>query len=102
MSKPNKLNPGDRIAYAAKFLRDTGQFTGPSPQRRGTFVAYYRGESNSGFARVKWDDFEALAANGQGQYGDQEYVDDSRQFGQMVHINNIAKVGSPRFALNNL
>lgn len=99
-AKPSKLTPGDRVAYAAKFLRNTAQFTGAAPQRRGTFVAYWG--SDTQFARVKWDDFEAMAATGAGQYGDIEYVEDSRQHGQLVHLNNIAKVGSPRFALNDL
>ena len=63
MSKAVKLNPGDRIAYAAKFLKNTGQFTGPSGQRRGTFVAYDR--SAPQFARVHWDDFDAKASGDQ-------------------------------------
>jgi hypothetical protein len=33
VAKPNKLTPGDRVAYAAKFLKNTGQFTGSAPQR---------------------------------------------------------------------
>ena len=99
MAKPNKLEPGDRVAYAAKFLRDTGQFTGAAPQRRGTFVSY--DTSSPGFARVKWDDFEDNAAYYDAQYGD-DYTADARAHGQMVHANNIAKVGSPQFALNDL
>lgn len=100
MAKPNKLTPGDRVAYAAKFLRDTCQHTGSAPQRRGTFVAYW--SSNPTFARVHWDDFEALAAAGAGQYADPEWVEDCRAHGQIVHAGNIARVGSPRFALADM
>ncbi len=98
--KPNKLEKGDRIAYAAKFLRNTGQFTGPGGGRRGTFVSYWT--SNPDFARVHWDDEAAIIASGQGQYGETDYCDDVKAHGSLVHANNIAKVGSPRFALNDL
>lgn len=100
MAKPNKLEPGDCVAYAAKFLKSIGSFTGGMPQRRGTFVSYW--DANPNFARIKWDDFEAMVATGKAQYGDLEYVDDARRHGQCVHVNNIAKVGSPRFASNDL
>lgn len=98
------LKEGDRIAYAAKFLRNTGQFTGSAPQRRGTYLGQNtdRGKPDPDFARVRWDDIEALIASGQGQYGDPEYVAEIRANGSLVHINNIAKVGSPRFASNDL
>ena len=99
MAKPNRLESGDRVAYAAKFLRNTGQFTGGAPQRRGTFVSYDRVSPD--FARVKWDDFEANAACYAELYGD-DYVADARESGQMVHANNIAKIGSPRVALNDM
>jgi hypothetical protein len=98
MTKPNKLCAGDRIAYAAKFLKNTAQFTGAAPQRRGTFVGYWPRDPQ--FARVKWDDFEECCAQGGGQYGDTEWTADAREHGAIVHANNIAKVGSPRFALN--
>lgn len=99
MSKPNKLNPGDRIAYAAKFLKNISAFTGPTPHRRGTFVSYW--DADPQFARVHWDDFESNAAHLADQYG-ADYVDDARAHGQCVHANNIAKVGLPRFALNDM
>lgn len=88
------LTSGDRVAYAASFLRNTGQFTGSGPQRRGTFVK----AQDEYFARVKWDDFEERAPALAEQWG-QDYVDEARENGQLVHINNIAKVGSARFAL---
>jgi hypothetical protein len=100
MSKANKLTTGDRIAYAAKFLRNTGQFTGPSGARRGTFASYWSADPQ--FARVHWDDEAQMIASKQGQFGDPEYCEDVRQNGSLVHSNNIAKVGSPRFALNDL
>lgn len=99
MSKPNCLDGGDRVAYAAKFLKDTGQFTGGSAQRRGTFLSY--DAKSPDFARVKWDDFEANAAYYGEQWGD-DYVADAREHGQLVHGRNIARVGSPQFALNDM
>lgn len=100
MKKRNTLQPGDRIAYAAKFLRNTGQFTGSAGQRRGTFRAY-DDRFAPGFARVTWDDFEANAADYALQYGE-DYVDDARANGQLILAVNIAKVGSPAFASNDI
>lgn len=99
MAKPNKLELGDRVAYAAKFLKNTGQFTGAGPQRRGTFQSYWTLDPQ--FARVMWDDFDQNAPRLAEQYGD-DYVADAREHGQLVHANNVAKVGSPRFALNDM
>lgn len=93
MPKP-QFASGDRIAYAAKFLRDTCQHTGYPPQRRGTFIKM----QDDLFARVKWDDFEERAAYLADQYGE-DYVADAREHGQLVCAKNIAKVGSARFAL---
>lgn len=91
-----KLQPGDRIAYAAKFLKNTGQQTGPGGSRRGAYVGP---DGSPGFARVRWDDtdFAALAA----QWGD-DYADDVRANGTMIHETAVAKVGSARFACNDL
>ncbi len=97
MSKPTKLVAGDRVAYAAKFLKNTGQFTGSAPQRRGTFICYWK--ANPDFARVKWDDFDFA---GSSQQWGEDYAIDAREHGQCVHAANIAKVGSPRFALNDM
>ncbi len=103
MAKSSKLEPGDRVAYAAKFLKNTGQFTGSGPQRRGTFVGYWNHGARHvpETARVRWDDFEANAAYLAQQNGE-DYVADAREHGQCVLACNIAKVGSPRFALNDL
>lgn len=92
---------GDRVGYAAKFLRNAGMFTGAAPQRRGV-VVNGADPISPDFVRVAWDDFEALAAEAKGQYADTEYVEDGRKYGQLVHRNNIAKVGSPRFISNDL
>ena len=97
MSKPNKLIGGDRVAYAARFLKNTGQFSGRAPQRRGTFVKYWA--KNPEFARVHWDDFDPKSTAE--QWG-VDYVTDAIEHGQCVLATNIAKVGSPRFALNDL
>jgi hypothetical protein len=88
--------PGDRVAYAARFLRDTCQQTGAAPARRGTFVKLW--EANTDFARVKWDDFEIRAEELAYQYGE-DYVADAREHGQLVLAKNIAVVGSAKFAL---
>lgn len=90
--------PGDRIAYAAKFLRNTGQHTTGAAGRRGTFRSLDR---TPGYGRVAWDDFEERAAYLAAQYGD-DYAEDARANGQLVHLDNIARVGSPRFALTDL
>lgn len=49
-----KLSPGDRVAFTAKFLKNTGQFTGEVPRWRATYVGPcpYLGAE---FARVRWD-----------------------------------------------
>ena len=87
---PNKLTAGDRVGYAAKFLRNTGQFAGASTQRRGTFVSYWK--SDERFARVRWDDFDYQASSY--QWGD-DYAADAKEHGQCVLEVNIEKVGSP-------
>jgi hypothetical protein len=93
----NTFVVGDRVAYAAKFLKNTGQFTGAGPQRRGTFVSYWSKDIK--FARVKWDDFDAAES---GKQWGEDYAADAIEHGQCVLAVNIAKIGSPRFALNDL
>lgn len=95
----NTLSAGDQIAYAAKHLRNTGQFTGDAPKRRGVFIKVC--DHTPTHAYVRWDDFEARADYYAKQYGD-DYVADARAHGQLVALSAIAKVGSPRFALNDL
>lgn len=90
-----KLHAGDRVAFAAKFLKNTGQFTGRAPQRRGTIVSH-----DGGFhARVIWDDFSPIYA--EKQYG-ADYVAEVVTNGELVCAANVAKVGSARFACNDL
>lgn len=98
MAKPNKLNPGDRVAYAARFLREQRVHTGRMPARRGTFVSYDP-SSPTTHARVKWDDFDAKRSAA--QWGD-DYVVEVQANGEMVAIHAIARVGDPRYALNDL
>jgi hypothetical protein len=95
-----KLIPGDRVGYAAKFLKDTGQFTGAAPLRRGTYLGEYDGAPNMG--RVKWDDQEARIAEGAGQFAEPDYCDYVREKGELVGLKAIAKVNSPRFSCNDL
>ena len=88
---------GNRIAYTAKFLKNTGQFTGSGGTRRGTFIAY-----DGDYARVHWDDEAALIAQGRGCYAESDYCEDVRKNGSLVRASNIALVGSARFAVNDL
>jgi len=92
------LQPGDRIAYAAKFLKNTCQLTGAAPQRRGTYLGPHAGMPER-YSRVRWDDEAEYLAQ---RADDPEYCLNVRTLGSMVATINIAKVGSPRFALTDL
>lgn len=94
-----KLQFGDRIAYGAKFLKDTGQRTGGAGDRRGVFL---RLDSMPGYARVRWDDDEAHITAREGYFSEQDYCDEIRVNGSLVHVNVIAKVGSAKFACNDI
>lgn len=89
---------GDRIALTAKFLKNTGQFTGRGGARRGTYLGPHP-TLGSAFAAVRWDD-EDLAYLAE-QYGD-DYAANVKEHGQAVLAANICKVGSPKFACNDL
>lgn len=92
---------GDRVAYAAKFLRDTGQFSGSAPQRRGTFLGLYAPMRET-YGLVRWDDQEARIAAGAGQFAEADYCEHVLAHGELVALSNIAKVGSARFACNDI
>lgn len=94
------LKPGDRVAYAAKFLKNTGQFTGEAGERRGTYLRPRPGMPKYGY--VRWDDEAKRIASGQGDYAEADYCETVRRDGSLVCLSNIARVGSPRFALNDL
>jgi hypothetical protein len=49
------FSPGDRVAYAAAFLKSTGQRTGWAPFARGTVTG---GQTFGGrvLVSIKWDD----------------------------------------------
>ena len=99
------FQPGDIVGYAARFLRDTGQFTGAAPQRRGVFVSYAPPFEKSGritHGRVHWDDEASLIASGKGDYAEADYCSEIRANGSLVALSAIAKVGSARFVLNDL
>lgn len=57
MSKRD-IQPGDRVKYAAKFLRSIGCQTGPACFATGTVsaVSRYGGRSGVTVATVTWDD----------------------------------------------
>lgn len=88
---------GETIAYTAKFLKNTGQFTGGAGQRRGVFVSLWAADPR--FARVRWTDadYERLA-----EQNGQDYADEAKEHGQLVALANICRVGSARFAHNDL
>ena len=98
----NTFQPGDRIAYAAAFLKNTGQFTGAAPQRRGTYVGPAGAGWPDTYGYVRWDDEAERLASGQGDYAEQDYCDAVRANGSIACLPNLAKVGSARFALNDL
>lgn len=85
-TKRNIVVAGTRVAYSAKFLRDTGQRTGRAPDRRGTVVSV-----DADFARVRWDDFDAAASAK--QWGE-DYAEDAIAHGQMAALSVLAMVGS--------
>jgi len=88
----SKFTAGDRIAYAASFLKSisAGRDTA---QRRGTYLGPFAGLP--GYSRMRWDDEETmLAACDQ----DDDYKADIRAHGSLICDKNIARVGSVRFA----
>ena len=91
------LVAGDRIAYAAKFLRNIGAYTGAMPQQRGTFLK--QEPAMPGFARVRWDGWEDQLAHSAKLYGN-DFAADVRENGNLVHAANIIKVGSPQFVMD--
>ena len=92
---------GDRVAYSASYLRNTGQFTGTAPQRRGTYLGPYEGMPKT-HCRVRWDDQEARIAAGVGQFAEADYCDHVRAEGELVALRAIARVGSARFSHSDL
>ena len=52
------IQPGDRVKYAARFLRSIGCQTGPTCFATGTVsaVSRYGGRSGATVATVAWDD----------------------------------------------
>ena len=93
------LNPGDKIAFTASFLKNTGQFTGTSGARRGVYV---KADRMPGFARVRWGDEETRIAEGVGNYAEADYCADIREHGSLVCEKNICRVGSDKFACNDI
>ncbi len=91
MKKLPSFNPGDRVAYNVRFLKDTGQQVGSGGFRRGTFVGPYSASAAHG--RVKWDDlFTPEAASLAKCYGE-DWLDDARANGAVVALSALAKVG---------
>lgn len=92
----SKLQAGDRVAYTARYLRDSCQQAGAVPLRRGTYAGPYAGAK--GYSLVKWDDTAVRIAARSGQYADPEYAQWALANGEMCPDAIIAKVGSARYA----
>ncbi|MBS4051277.1 MAG: hypothetical protein KGZ69_08740 [Methylomonas sp.] len=79
-----KLKIGDTVAYTAKFLKNTGQFTGNAGFRRGELLSF-----DHQYARVRWNDWsESYRAALADRYGE-DYAEDAEKNGQMVALVNI-------------
>ena len=50
----NGLEVGDRVRYTRKFLRDTGQYTGPAGISKGTIVRFEPLGKGTMLAVVSW------------------------------------------------
>ena len=96
------FQPGDRVAFSASFLKSTGQFTGPSATRRGTYAGPALPGFPSSYGRVHWDDTPQRIAEKSGNFCEADYCEVIARDGSHVPLANIAKVGSARFALNDL
>ena len=93
---------GDRVALSAAFLKNTGQFTGASADKRGTFAGPALPGFPPSYGRVHWDDTPARIAAKSGQFAEADYCEVIARDGTHVPLANIAKVGSARFACNDL
>jgi hypothetical protein len=50
------FKPGDRVAYSREFLRNTGQFTGEAPFKRGTVISVHDHRSYGPLlVHLRWD-----------------------------------------------
>lgn len=56
MAKPQTFQPGDRVAYAARFLKSTGQIIGKAPFLRGT-VRKVEPFADYTLVIVAWDNY---------------------------------------------
>lgn len=69
------LQPGDRVKYAAKFLRSCGLYAGPAPFAKGTVVEV-TDLRECQLVEVKWDK-------------------DGNELPFRIHGSNLTKVGRP-------
>jgi len=82
------VTAGDRVAYTARFVRDAGGGLHETGARRGTVIRL-----DPPLVYVRWDDEDLT-----GYDADPELRDFVRDHGQPVHLANVCKVGSVRFA----
>jgi hypothetical protein len=51
----NTFKVGDKVRYSSEFLRNTGQYTGPTPQLKGT-VTKVSDMGGKQLVSIKWND----------------------------------------------
>lgn len=91
-----QFQPGDRVAYAASFLRNAGLHTTGMADRRGTYSKDH--ESHPSHCYVRWDDTQARIDSRKGDFAEADYREHVATHGELACRTNIAKVGSVRFA----
>jgi hypothetical protein len=94
------LVAGDRVAYTAKHLRNTGQLTGSASSRRGTYLRECSWSDN--YCHVMWDDTDYQIANKIGDFVEPDYCEEIKKNGSPAPIGIICKIGSAKFACNDL
>ena len=97
----DKLQPGDRVAYSAYFLRQISAHTGCMPFRQG----HYLGPdpvAPATHSRVFWDDIPKLIAAKRGYYGSEDFAEECTKNGEMVATSAIARVGSAKYSSNDI
>lgn len=93
MSKTT-LKTGDRVAFSARHLRNTGQGH-DAASRRGTLLS---DPDAIGYAYVRWDNEAEMLASGVGQFGDPEYCEHVRRHGSYHPASILARVSSLAFS----
>jgi len=86
--KKHNIEVGNRVAYSAKFCKSIGCFTGDLPRLRGTVKEIRTYGKTLQFAVIEWD-------------GSDKRLDEDGKLPR-VNVFNLARVGSAKFACNDL